>query len=445
MKRIFCYFAMALLASAMFTACGGDDKGTEGPPPPPPTGIDGVTVVDKLSGSVKAGVADAIEITGSGFDPSQDWVFIGYDENGKTTYVRITTDVLTMKSGRIAFGVPITAGYLDKTFKVYLDRQNTKMELTEDLTFTMPTVADGYIPDPDFRATLANPGKDEGNPEISVLFNSYGLLDVAAAAALKQGCAAGGYALNLYNCKAKSLEGIELFKSLQGTIAAWLMPEIEVMDLSKWEAAKSVGYFAFFATDAGGGLPKLKKFIGGPGLYALQLTGAPNLEYCDLSRSKWLYNAQVYSSTEKDYIYDNLTYLDIRKNRLGTEFGGPVENSAEHNWKGYPNSADDNPTGIDAWVPFVGKVWFGLADNAHILVDYQFLIDKYSYDSNKGYDGKTYGYMTIYDAWKRGATIDVYSSKDNAKKLGTVPMYKDDANALGACGVDNGWVPDAIE
>lgn len=445
MKRDFLLFAMALLAGAMSTACGGDDKGTEGPPPSPPTGIDGVTVVDKLSGSVKAGVADAIEITGSGFDPSQDWVFIGYDENGKTTYVRITTDVLTIKSGRIAFGVPITAGYLDKTFKVYLDRQNTKMELTEDLTFTMPTVADGYIPDPDFRATLANPGKDEGNPEISVLFNSYGLLDVAAAAALKQGCAAGGYALNLYNCKAKSLEGIELFKSLQGTIAAWLMPEIEVIDLSKWEAAKSVGYFAFFATDAGGGLPKLKKFIGGPGLYALQLTGAPNLEYCDLSRSKWLYNAQVYSSVEADYVYDNLTYLDIRKNRSGTEFGGPVENSAEHNWKGYPNSADDNPTGIDAWVPFVGKVWFGLADNAHILVDYQFLIDKYSYDSNKGYDGKTYGYMTIYDAWKRGATIDVYSSKDNVKKLGTVPMYKDDASALGACGVDNGWVPAETE
>lgn len=94
---------------------------------------------------------------------------------------------------------------------------------------------------------------------------------------------------------------------------------------------------------------------------------------------------------------------------------------------------------------FVGKSWFGVADNARILVDYQFLLDKYSYNSDGGYDGKTYGYMTIYDAWKRGATIEVYSSKDNSKKLGTVPMYKDAADALGACGVDNAGTPDVTE
>lgn len=436
---------MALLVGTMSTACGGDDEGSTIVEPPPPTGIDGVTVENKLSGSVKAGFADAIEIVGTGFDPAQDWVYIGYEKDGKTEYVRITDDVLTIKSGRISFGVPITAGYLGETFKVYLDRAATKMELTNDLTFTMPTVAEGYIPDPEFRATLTNPGKDEGNPEIAKLFNSYGLLDVAAAAQLKTGCVAGGYALNLYNCKAKSLEGIELFKSLQGTIAAWLMPEIEVMDLSKWEAAPSVGYFAFFANDAGGGLPKLKKFIGGPGLYALHLTGAPELEYCDLSRSKWLYNAQVYANKEADYIYDNLTYLDIRKDRSAKEMGGPVEDAPDLGWKGYPNSKDDNPSAESAWVPFVGKSWFGVADNARILVDYQFLLDKYSYNSDGGYDGKTYGYMTIYDAWKRGATIEVYSSKDNSKKLGTVPMYKDAADALGACGVDNAWTPDVTE
>lgn len=35
----------------------------------------------------------------------------------------------------------------------------------------------------------------------------------------------------------------------------------------------------------------------------------------------------------------------------------------------------------------------------------------------------------IYDARTRGATIDIYSSKD-ITKLGTVPMYKDDNGAL---------------
>ena len=148
---------------------------------------------------------------------------------------------------------------------------------------------------------------------------------------------------------------------------------------------------------------------------------------------------------EADYIYDNLTYLDIRKDRSAKEMGGPVENAPDLGWKGYPNSKDDNPSAESAWVPFVGKSWFGVADNARILVDYQFLLDKYSYNSDGGYDGKTYGYMTIYDAWKRGATIEVYSSKDNSKKLGTVPMYKDAADALGACGVDNAWTPDVTE
>ena len=160
---------MALLVGTMSTACGGDDDGSTIVKPPTP-GID-VTVDNMLSGSVKAGFADAIEIMGSGFDPAQDWVYIGYEKDGKTEYVRITDDVLTIKSGRISFGVPITAGYLGETFKVYLDRAATKMELTNDLTFTMPTVAEGYIPDPEFCATLTNPGKDAGNPEIAKHFN----------------------------------------------------------------------------------------------------------------------------------------------------------------------------------------------------------------------------------------------------------------------------------
>ena len=117
---------MALMAGAMFAACGGDDDdngggngggGNEGPGT-----IPGVTVDNMLSGSVKAGFAGAIEILGSGFDPDQDWVYIGYNEGGEIKYERITTDLLTIRSSRISFGVPITAGYLDKTFKVYLDR-----------------------------------------------------------------------------------------------------------------------------------------------------------------------------------------------------------------------------------------------------------------------------------------------------------------------------------
>lgn len=177
---------MALMAGAMFTACGGDD-GPEGPDGPggPTDVIDGVTVDNKLSGSVKAGKAARLRLWVRDCDPDQDWVYIGYNEGGAIKYERITTDLLTIKSSRISFGVPITASYLDKTFKVYLDRETVKMELTNDLTFTMPTVEEGYIPDPYFRATLMSTHPQQGNATIAPLFDSYGLLDVAGAATIE--------------------------------------------------------------------------------------------------------------------------------------------------------------------------------------------------------------------------------------------------------------------
>lgn len=431
MKKTLRFLAMALMAGAMLTACGGDDDDTGGGGGGGGTGegpIPGVTVDNKLSGSVKAGFAGAIEITGSGFDPELDWVFIGYDDGGKTTYVRITTDVLTIKTGRITFGVSIDAAYLDKTFKVYLDRAETKMELTNDLTFTMPTVAEGYIPDPYFRATLRSLHSDQGNPDIAALFNAYGLIDVSAAAAIKK-CGHADYGLNLYACQAKSLEGIELFKNIEGTVAAWGMDAIEEIDLSKWEAS-STGNIAFFIN----GVPNLKKFIGSPNGYLFNLYDCPKLEYVDLSKAQWAYNIQLFYDTSETG-FSAVTYLDMRKDRSGTEMGGPAE-SDKNTWKGYPHAATE-------WAPFLSGAWFKVADNCHILVDYQFLVDKWK-DAGSVANPDGSGYGTIYNAWKRGATIDVYSSKNIEKKLGTVPMYKDDPGALTLTGA-NGWVPAETE
>lgn len=74
---------------------------------------------------------ERIEIMGSGFDPAQDWVYVGYEKDGKTGIRTYYGDVLTIKSGRITFGVR-SMPHLDKTFKVYLDRETTKMALTKD-------------------------------------------------------------------------------------------------------------------------------------------------------------------------------------------------------------------------------------------------------------------------------------------------------------------------
>lgn len=414
MKKKMRFLAMALMAGAMFTACGGDDN--DGPVDPPKKGgIDGVTVDNMLSGSVKAGFPNAIEIMGSGFDPELDWVFIGYDQGGEIKYERITTDVLTIKTGRISFGVSVDATYLDKTFKVYLDRATVKMELTNDLTFTMPTVAEGYIPDPYFRATLRSTHPQQGNPTIVPLFSAYGLLDVAGAAAVKE--------INIYGSSATSLEGIELFTGatrLYGNDNTAL----KVADFSKWKSSGPIFVNMERST-------ALEEVIGGPSIGRMDCYDCDKLTKVDMHLSRWQYNFQLFSSANGE---SNVTYLDIRKLRTGTEMGGTVENpnGTDENWKGYCHSENE-------WSPLLPGAWYRIGDNCHVLVDYQFLVDKWG---GTGVDGS--GYNCIYSAWTRGATIDVYSSKNIEKKLGTVPMYKDDNGALTLTGA-NGWVPTETE
>ncbi len=150
-----------MTTAAEMAAAGNEGPGT----------IPGVTVDNMLSGSVKAGFAGRSRSWVRASIPTRTGFTSVITRGGEIKYERITTDLLTIRSSRISFGVPITAGYLDKTFKVYLDREATKMELTKDLTFTMPTIAEGYIPDPYFRATLMSTHPQQGNPEIAPLFN----------------------------------------------------------------------------------------------------------------------------------------------------------------------------------------------------------------------------------------------------------------------------------
>lgn len=402
MKKMMRFLAMALMAGAMFTACGGDD-GPEGPDGPggPTDVIDGVTVDNKLSGSVKAGKAAAIEIMGSGFDPDQDWVYIGYNEGGAIKYERITTDLLTIKSSRISFGVPITASYLDKTFKVYLDRETVKMELTNDLTFTMPTVEEGYIPDPYFRATLMSTHPQQGNATIAPLFDSYGLLDVAGAATIET--------INLYASGATSLEGIELFTHC-GRIIAHETSSLVKADFSKLKTDQ----YLFITMERSGALEEV---IAGPTISRLDIYDCTKLKTVDLHLNKWMHNLQCFNDPA-------IQTFDIRREHTGT-FKDKEKEPAEY------------CDGDNQYTVFESGAVMQLPDNVHILVDYAFITEKRQ-------AGETGSFKGVYDAWTRGATIDVYSSKNIEKKLGTVPMYKDDNGALTLTGA-NGWVPAETE
>lgn len=391
MKSAFKFFALFLLAGTMFAACGDDDPKDDGPIVDAPP----VEVTSDVKGVIKAGIEGTINITGSGFDPELDYVYIGYDKDGETVYDRVPKDVLTINASRISFGVNIAASYLDKTVKVYLDRlgYKEKKELSGEITFSLPSVAEGYIPDVALRSVLADAAR---NP--SVKFTLLGLLDVNNAAVIKNN--GNGYALDISDCTCTSLEGLELFKSVTGLVAAWGMLNIKEIDLSKWEA-KGIEVLCERANS-------LEKFVGPPYAYRIRTYDSPKLTHVDVHNCDWLRWLEVSNFETGGGVNapnSAVTHLDIRRNQSGI--------------------FNLHPTKIGEMV----MVWndanqgFNVADNATILIDSHFLIEH----TLEG------AWTPIYKAWKeRGATIKVYSTIDPHRDelLGTVPSVSEMPDAL---------------
>jgi len=405
MKRHLKLF-MALAAVAMFAACGGDDEasdnnggGNNGGGAADGNYPAGVEVTEATSGAVKAGTADAITIEGSGFDDLLDMVQIGYkDENGEMKYHDVNSLVCSIRKSRITLGVRIDEPYLDKTVKVYLDRLGCdKMPLTGDITFTMPTVAEGYIPDPTFRSFLSS--NPHNCPAVAALFDAYGMLNPSAAASLASFESKDGWTMDLAGCQAESLEGIELFSGIKPRpgdeniiVAAWDMPNVKKIDLSNWKLAG----FEFRLDRAA----KLEEFIGAPYVHTLSFDACSSLKKIDLSPCRgllrcWMRNIKTPVCTE----------LDLRRDQSGTYA--------------------DRPSAEGEFCYLQGDTNFILADNAAIKIDSRFLA---SHPVENG--GNPSCWCDLYDAWKRGATVEVYWWKDIARYLDTAPLYTEDPEAL---------------
>lgn len=387
MKSTFKFFFLALLAGTMFASCG-DDKKEDGPTTPPTGEYPPVEITSDVKGPIKAGIASAIEIMGSGFE-ADDYIYIGYDKgDGTMVYERVPTSLLTIRAGRISFGVSITAGYLDKTVKVYLDRlPYDRMPISGDITFTLPSVEEGYIPDAGFRNTLSSTHEQQGNPDIAPLFNALGMLDVEGAKSIKK--------LNLYASTAYSLEGIELFPNVT-FVSGWDMPNVKEIDLSKWKA-RGLDFRCERAAS-------LEKLIGAPFLTRLVCHSCPKLTYVDVHDSNWLTALEI-SEPKAEGPVSSVSYLDIRRNQSGQFSASPSLDSDYTIWG--------------------GDSGFKVADNATIKIDSWFVFD-HNYGNGNCWDN-------IYDAWKnRGAKIEVYSRVDPYRDqlLGTVPMASEDPDAL---------------
>lgn len=390
--RLYNIFSSLLMSGLLvsFAACdkgdnGGDDgkDGEEGNYPP-------VTITEKPSGEVKAGYTDGVTIIGEGFDEVQDYIYVGWDENGTMEYERISDASLEFRSTRVSFGFNVGARFLDKTVTVYLDRPGyDRMPISDPLTIALPEVSEGYIPDAAFRAVLKTQ-----NPSVATLFNACDLLDVQGAAALKNCGNESGYGLDLGGSSITSLEGIELFSGVSGVIAIWYCPNIKEIDLSNWKA-KNISVRL-------DGDTALESFTAAPFEVDVYANDCPNLKTLNASTSRWMSSIQCTGSTE-------LNNLDLRKDMNGT-------------WKDKNMLTDD-----EDYTLYGGDCFFPLTADAKVKIDSWFLFD---HNVNNGSASDPSCWTDIYNAWTRGATIEVYSWVDIDYYIATAPSYAEDPEAL---------------
>jgi len=376
---------------------------------PPP-----VTIDELISGPVKAGFAGAVTIKGEEFF-EDDFVCATYiDETGEELTETLSSSVLEIRKARITFGIPVTAGYAGKEVVFYLDRAGySLLPITGKITVTLPEVSEGYIPDPGFRETLMSDHPQEGNPNIAPLFDSYGMLNVEGAAKYTGG-------INLYNSTAKNLKGIELFKSVctGEAITGWENSCIEEVDLSNFTGEGSVHFQ---------NCPNLRKFIGGPYHYLVNLYNCPKLEEVDMSHTVWCWNLQLRGSSNTKDGFSTVKNLDIRKKiHQDYSFYCYPEGSDSYVVQGtYPSAFDDPHLMTTA---YRNDCAIRVGGDCKIKVTQKFVKDARATDWEKSsFYG---GYAGIWYAWTLGATVDVYDDFDIEKHLGTVVPYAENNNAL---------------
>lgn len=391
-KTLMC-IATAVLAIAACSKPEGEKKGNEEQKPSNNYPED-VTVSELISKDIVAGDPAAITIKGDGFSEEEDFIWVGWDENGETVYERVSNPSLDIRPTRISFGLQTTTDAKGKTVKVYLDRvPYEKMPITGEINVKAPEVKDGYVPDPQFLFEIQSK-----NPSVQDLVGSCGLLDPDGAAAMTYDPKSiDGWPFDFSWSTSEDWRGVELFSGL-GTgekldaengmmVVAWWSQAIKNVDFSQWMAPVQVR-----VSDCN----LVESVICGPNMRGLVLQNDPELKRVDMHLSRFATWCS-FSACSK------VEYLDIRRCR-------------------------DGVSGVD-YNEFAGSSNYdfqGIADNAHILIDSHYLMGHYVPSQ----------WTYIMDAWKRGATIDVYSCIKIEEKLGTVPMYSVDPTAL----VESDWI-----
>ncbi|MBR5035372.1 MAG: hypothetical protein IKX71_08705 [Bacteroidales bacterium] len=391
-KVLYCLAAIGFLA---FVGCNHEPTPTPDPGPDDGGNTEVTypfTVAEKISGTYKAGVHDAVVIEGDGFRAGLDSVAVVWQEEGDEMFETVKVAV-TVSARQIKFGVSPAASYIGLPVKIAIknDEYGTKpIVISNEVQFTKPTVSEGWIDDWGFRHAIK-----EKNPNFAKYMDDLEMLDVDAVAQVEHGGSTdngGQNTLDLAVSWIESTEGIELFSGLKGKdggnplLAIWLCPELHTLDLSK-STVNGLNVICDFND-------KLENVIAGPFVTIISGAKCPAVKKIDASQAKLL--SKLAFSDPTTAIED----LDIRREMTGE------------------------------YVVLGPQSTFPLADNAQVKIDAGFL-----------YDHATGPWKDIYNGWTRGATIEVYSCVDINQKLGTVPSYAEDPEALAEGNIDENGIP----
>ncbi len=404
-----------LSAAAVISACQKTNSDPDAPKVDPE--LTDVVIDEMISTTVKAGDPSSITIKGGDFDEMTDHIWLGWNDADSLAFEEVTNASLEIRRTRISFGIHCYSAARERTVNVYLHRDGyQRMKISGDITVTTPTIEEGFIPDQQFYADLTIK-----NPSVVAMTGSCGLIDVAQAKALtREPNPVEGWPFDISWAVSSDWRGLELFESLGSdymshdgsdgqtdettegmNVCAWFSQGVKELDFSAWKAPVKIRLNTCKA---------LTKFICGPNMFGAVLDDCENLEYVDMhlsNKALWLCTSGC-----------KIKYLDIRHCQKG-EAGVDYLPNCESGSLNFGN---------------------GIQPDALIKIDSYYLI---RHKVEKSWE-------KIYDAWKAGATIEVYSCINIDEKLGTVPAYAEDPNALSATNWDclegeeegyttNGW------
>ncbi|MCQ2142621.1 MAG: fimbrillin family protein [Bacteroidales bacterium] len=331
---------------------------------------DGIRIagLNPLSGTVKAGFDIVME--GTGWDAAADAIMLKTDE----VTCNIANTAITFGGGKITFGILPTEAIVGKTgVTAFLTRAGfPDLVIGKDLTIACPTTAEGWIPDAAFRFVLSSRGTT------SSVFNKYGMVDLAAAAAVT---AADGW--DLSDTQAVSFEGVELFYNVTGAIYAWNNHNLEKADFS---ALTKIGNLNI------NGCEKLKDFKPSPSSQYINAWGNLALTSIDLSGDLNCDTINLYENGSGPAI----EYFDARRD-------------------------DNNPYGKLYLYPYCI-----FADDAVIKISEYDITGLWG----DGSDSRPEGAGAYRRGWEQhNATVEVYSNSDRNTLLYTLKKYSEDPDA----------------